>query len=745
MGHASVCSALLVTTFVAFIGCGGGGERPRTAPDGESRLSELRYRVASDPRDLSARRALGHELVAVGLPGEAMKHFGLLATNRALRPRDRERHVALLIERASARVALGDADAYLDLESAQRISSKALPKEQRTLSIETQALAALGGLRYADKEGRERAAKHLTQLAELAPTDPRLAVQNPDTADLSALAIAAAWAFDGGALRVALELYEAYVARDGRQREHLERWLAAHRWWYGTNRSPSVLVIRALTAAGGQTCSIADDLADYGCEEQIAQIAQDAALAPKLLTRARERFWETTQPTAAAGWVMATLGAWLRGESSDWLDLINERVDVSGLMRLHGIEDIPRAAAPTLLRAAGRTEDSAVALDVALERFAELSPKQRALVIAEAALQGRSPEALQQLATAHPTAAAGWWMAARAARVAEDLQREREIVSVMPSGVADDYHAVSNDWGALSDSQPFAHRAHQRSLDLLGARHGTAAHGSTHLFRVPDPNHLSSTLDPELVSGLGAIAATYTESPAVADRLAAELVDRRVAVAERGLLVAELFARLGDPVRSRQWAHRVLESSPGDPRYRMVAAAAESATGDPTRADVLFIRAAATSGNAGAVNTIAAKTYLANGQPLHAIIAGRRALQLTAPGEDLAVLLVLAEAMQALARESDREATLQQYLERIAEPNRERARAGLDSTSTKQVPSAPDAIEAAAAWSPANAAAQLALSRVAAANKKAVRQLALIAVGPGYQALPALDALSSQL
>jgi hypothetical protein len=151
------------------------------------------------------------------------------------------------------------------------------------------------------------------------------------------------------------------------------------------------------------------------------------------------------------------------------------------------------------------------------------------------------------------------------------------------------------------------------------------------------------------------VARAYLRDPALADRLARELVDGAVAPGQRGPLLVELFARLGDPARAWQWAERTQASSPDHAPYLLAAGMAAVGTGDSPRADVFFVLAAAASGDAGATSLIAARAFLAAGRALPALAAARRAHDLTAPGEPehAAAIEVAAASLDLLGRDDD--------------------------------------------------------------------------------------------
>ncbi|HWM86192.1 MAG TPA: hypothetical protein VNO33_10155, partial [Kofleriaceae bacterium] len=200
-----------------------------------------------------------------------------------------------------------------------------------------------------------------------------------------------------------------------------------------------------------------------------------------------------------------------------------------------------------------------------------------------------------------------------------------------------------------------------RGREQLEARWRRLAAGAALPSRLPAAPPLG-VVDPHRIpgargvtAGLGAVARAYLRDPALADRLAGEFADGAPALGQRGPLLVELFARLGDPARAWQWAERVSASSPDHAPYLLAAGLAAAATGDVARADVFFVRGAAASGDAGAASLLAARGFLAVSRPLAALTAARRAFDLTAPGEPerAAAIELAARALDLLDRDED--------------------------------------------------------------------------------------------
>ena len=659
----------------------------------DAQIQALRVAAAAEPNDSAIHRRLAALYDGAARPGGALRHYELAMRHGKLDSRSRGRLASLYRDRARIRLRLDDPGAYRDFDAAKRLTRKAAGTTDETASA--LALAAIAALRRADVEDRKRAGRLLARLKRLSPNDPRLAISSPETAAVGSLGDAAAWAHRHGARRVSLELYERYVAAGGRDDAHLSRWLEQHRWWYGSRRLAGVRVLRAMIAGGTHPCLVADSPRLYGCDVAMAELTENRTVGRAVRHRAIERGWRTTTPPSAGAWVAVSLRAWIAGGADSWLGELTRLVDVDGL----DVAMVPLFARATLFRATGEVDRAGRVLDQAIAAAAAMPPERRAVVTAEAAVQGRPVATIDLLLAADPTPPESWHVALRASRAARNAERERMLLDRAPPEIARAHLRAAGDIGALAlrepdqitDAEYEALRKWHTSLDADGLRSGrdavierwrSLAGGAGSAPWASGPKHALGVAGPHWpgvtsadAPALSKVAAAFEQNPDLADRLAADYVDGSLAVAERGPVVAELFARLGDPARALNWHTQVLESSPEHAAYLLAAGAAEVAAGHRVRADVLFVHGAARHGDAGAANLWAAQLFLDLGAPLEAIAAGRRALSLTAPGEDRAVFELLAKAMLMTRRLADARVVLEAFIERFEPRFRDAARA----------------------------------------------------------------------
>jgi hypothetical protein len=630
----------------------------------ERRIEALRLRLVSDRSDAGLHLALARALAQAGRPGGALRHFEEVRRRRRLKSEDARALAELYAGRAAARVGQGDGEAWRDVERARDLGGSV----PRRVAAEAWFAGALAALRHGDPRGRDRAAELLGRAGEEAPGDPRLAAADPARARLEALAGAAAWVADGGARRAALELYAGYIERGGRELVHARRYLALHRWWYGDRERPSALLLDQLAGAGADLCLVARDLDELRCGEALRRDAGARAT----WRRAARLGWRTSDPDVAAAWVEAALLAWLDREVGSWTDEVARRVDLAAVAAAR----MPLHAAPTLLRAAGHPTRAAAALDRAVANPAGLSPAERSILAVEMAAAGRSDRAVDQVVAAGATNDLAWRGLLRVAREREPGgAREAALLDRSPREVAAAHLRAVGEIGALAAREPTAANtaalarwrravAHPRlragreaALERWRRLAGDAPAPPGRVRALPlgaaDPFRITS--DARHAAALERIARAYLRSPAAAERLAEDFVDGALAIGQRGPLVAELFLRLGDPARGWRWAERVSRSSPDHPAFLMAAGAASVAAGDPVRADVFFVRAAAASGDAGAASLSAARRLMAADHALAAVAAARRAVQLTAPGEpeNDEALALAAAGLERLGRAGD--------------------------------------------------------------------------------------------
>ena len=729
---------------MALLACGG-AERPAPehgAGGAEDAILALRYQVASDPHDAAARVALARLEHEAGRPGAAFEQLTFVARGGDLAPAARRMLADLYARRFGERLAAGDGGAYRDAEAALALDPDAAPAPD--VRAEGYFLAALAALRRGNRWGNREAAGFLARAAALAPEDARgAAAPRGDAAgevDLATLGQAALWLHRGGARRAALDLLEVYLHRGGRDRVVLQALVAEWAWWGGAGARPGLLLTRELAAAGVSTCPLARTPADLGCDASLdAVAAAGGPLARTVWQRAERLFWHTDDPRQAAAWTLLALRAWLDGDGA-WLPLLRRRMDVRQML---AAPDVPAHVAPVLWRAAGRPVAAANALDrVQVEALvpggagALPGPGAHALVVAEAAAQGRLPDVIDALRARLPGAGVlGWQAAVRHARALGHTERLAALLRERPAAAAGELRRSGDlgplAWGAGQDEQALAWW-----WQLLGGGDASLlATGRDAVWRtwqamwppppgwrvargvpvavpaavlvdvhgglVPDaaagavgeggmtggeggmagdvgeggmPGGPGGMDDAAVRGALADIAGAYAREPAVADRLARALVQRAVSAGRHGPAVAALFAGLGDPARALAWWERVAAESPAHPPYQLALGVAAAAAGDMARARVHVTRAAARSGDAGATSLHAAGHFLRQGQALDAIAEARRALPLIAPSRRGPALALLATAMADLGRDRDAAAMRAAWLEVIPPAFRDRAR-----------------------------------------------------------------------
>lgn len=693
-----------------------GGARPpapaHAAGGAEDAILALRYQVASAPQDVAARVALARLEHEAGRPGAAFEHLTFVARGAELAPAAQRMLAGLYARRFGERLAAGDGAAYRDAEAALGLDPEAAPAP--AMRAEGYFLAALAALRRGNRAGNREAAGLLARAAALAPADARhAAARRGDAAgevDLAVLGQAALWLHRGGARRAALDLLELYLHRGGRDRVVLEALVAEWAWWGGARARPGLLLVRELAAAGVSTCPLASTPADLGCDASLeALAAAGGALARTVWQRAERLFWYTDDPRQAAAWTLLALRAWLDGDGA-WLPLMRRRMAVR---RLLASPDVPAHVMPALWRAAGRPAEAAAALDRVLAAVlgaggASALPDAgaHALVVAEAAMQGRPAEIIDALRARLPGAGdLGWECAVRHARALDDGERLAALLRERPAAARAALRRGGDlgplAWGAGQGGQALAWW--WRFLD--SGDQGPLTAGRDAVWRtwqtiwpppsgwrlprgVPVPVPMigppavladDHEEDAAVQGALADIARAYVHEPAVADRLARALVQRAVSVGRHGPAVAALFAALGDPARALAWWEHVAAESPVHPPYQLALGIAAAAAGDMARARVHVTTAAARAGDAGAIGLHAAGCFLRQGQALDAIAEAGRALSLTAPSQRGPVLALLATAMADLGRDGDAAAMRAAWLEVIPPAFRDRARRAIQA------------------------------------------------------------------
>jgi hypothetical protein len=535
-----------------------------------------------------------------------------------------------------------------------------------------------------------------------------LALLDAQTADLDELGKAAAWVFRRGAKRAGLDFLNAYFLRGGR--DHGRELLEARLWWGGRDALPDLLEVAELAERGAVPCLVANTPDDLRCGSSLRSLAESAPDdAEAVRVRAADKFWRTAHGDEAGAWVIITLRAWLAGTVDSWLGELTRRVDVDSLA--DRVDGVPAFARPTILRALGELTLARNALPAATADASSGSAAARAVVVAEIVALGIDAKAADELLHQEPSDSAAWIAAARGARVEGDVAREAALLDAAPSSVRDGYLWRAAELGPLlwkwpnDDASTDMVRRHAtlrwwqalESDELIGGRVATMARwnrlaptpdgwtlGDIGLAPWPaaDPIAIAAgslDIDAGTYAKLIDLAAAYADDPAVADRLADDFVDGEVYVGVRAPVVAELFAALGDPVRALAWRERVVETSGEHPDALHALGAAAAEVGDTNRAEVHFIAAAAGSGDAGAASERAVRALVAAGAPIDALLPGRRAVQLTAPGEARGALEAVVDALVTAGREEAARALLVDLVAAVEPAFRDAARAHIDA------------------------------------------------------------------
>ena len=561
----------------------------------ERARAELRFRVASHPDDLPARRALARLEEDQGRPGAAIEQ--LLAVERAggpLGPRwsdaDRARLARLLVQRGMHRVRREAAAGLADLEHARRLGASVAP-----INLEAgRMMAALADLRHASADVRARGR------AAWAKHDPSARAD----ATLELLGRFGAGLWSRGARRAALEVLAEWQAKGGTDPAILDALLRARRWWSVPGGAPFEADARDAALATGAPPATAPatpapdpalpclpDAApdDAACSPRVAagdESADGPAWEPDLVHAAAD--WpRATDGDVAAAWTVVTLRASLR-DGTSWLPAIGGRVDAAA-----ALGSAPAWARPTLLRAAGRRDDALAAVRAVLA--ADLAPGPRLVVAAEAAIAGLPATTVRAVL----------------APIAESAPARALLDRVAPP--------------ALADPPAFAALAAEVAA-------GRRIYGA-----------------PELAPALAAAARAYTRDPALTDRLLDDAIATQVDAAVGLGAAARLVDALGDAARARAlWARAAAET--GEPAIVLEHALACARAGDGDAALLHLTEAAAGSGDASPMFTAAARALLDGGQPIHALEAARQAIDLAGPDAIGDALAAAAAASTAAGR-----------------------------------------------------------------------------------------------
>ncbi|WP_428263839.1 hypothetical protein [Haliangium sp.] len=664
-------------------------------------------------------------------PGAALAHLAFVDRGGELGPGERALLAELYARRFQERLALGDGDAYLDVEAARALDPDSTPPPELA---EGYFAAALAEYRRGPPWGNEDGDRLLARAMALAPDDHRGALLDLEElapagvragqggapagagTAVEAVGAAALWLHRGGARRAALAATSAYTRAGGHEPGVVQAGVLAQAWWSGYEVDLGLLEARALTAAGVNLCPLARTPDAFGCEDSVGAAAEAAlvdpedaaagALAGEIWRVAELGYWRTRAPDRAEAWTVLALHAWESGQGDTWEELVRARVDVEQVLAT----GVSGPVAATLRRVAGQPELAARTLDEVLAGLAGappwaragagLTPGQQALVLAEAVAQRRPPEMIDALAVVLADAGgsgrrSAWWAQAITPHSAEDappaVPSEAERWCRMgalgpstwaPAGSGQEAAEVASRayalrwWHGLTARDPRLVAARDRLWEQWQGRRPAPSGWTARPATVPAAA-LVSGRDAEAAVALAEVAEAYVREPAVADRLARELVARRVSMGYHGPAVARLFAALGDPGRALLWWERVAEESPHHPDYLLALGVATAAAGDSKRAQLHLLAAAARSGDPGATDLDAAGYLLRQGLALDALTPARRALAHIAPGRRGPVLALLATALDSLGRVREAAAMRAAWLDQVAPAFRPRARAAM--------------------------------------------------------------------
>ena len=566
----------------------------------------LRVRIAGDPDDVAARRALAAIEDRRGRPGAALAELETVRRiggplGARLDDRERARLAALWRERAALRAARGSPDALADLDRARDLVGAA--GEDPAVRAAAERARALADLRHSDPERRAAGAARLGELDGLA-------------------------LWEAGARRAAFEALEAWERAGGLDSGDAARadaWLAARAWWRGPAGRPDLATLGRAIEIGASPCWFATAPGEHGC--RASAVLGDVARERALLARARRFGWRTADPADAAAWVAITARAWRRGELRSWLGALDARVDLAALgIRPDGeariAAAVPAWARPALLRAAGRADDAALALRRARAGTDDLSAPALEVLAIEAALAADDPAAVLSPAAPADDPLAALTRAFRrdaalADRVAEDLAARSVDVAVIGPAIAERFAALGDPARAVA----WWRRAVASSPRDVTVRAGLVRA----LAAAGDPDAAVQELTTVAAGSGDAAAALLAGARALADagedlaalepaKLALELTPPGDAHAVLALLI-DLATRLDRPdQRAAFTAALAAIQSPPDPttlRARALAgdpaALALAFAADPTDPDLATLAAAADPAAAAALLARAAR------------------------------------------------------------------------------------------------------------------------------------------
>jgi hypothetical protein len=653
--------------------------------------AELAFRIASHPGDLDARRALARLDQQHGRPASAIRH--LLEVEKAggpLGPRwtteDRRRLAHLLVRRAWHRAARFAPSAVDDLAHAAALGETIDP----ALQLRADQGLALAEMRHAATDVRARGIERMASL--LPRIAPDLATEQAARERLGAIA----WRF--GAKRAALEILEAWHAAGGTEPAARARLARARRWWSVPGGARFDADLRDANIGGGPVAPPPDPVTDHclpAADAPSADCSPIAAFdAPGWdldLLRASRRWTPTSDPAEAAAWVVVTLRAALRGGDRDpaagaWLALLRPRVEPM-------ISGVAAWARPTLLRAAGRHDDAARALDSVVTSSSDGMAPGPALVLAAEAILAGLPSSTT-----------------------------RELLDAATPGPERDALAQMIDPRPLPTAGELA--------DVVGAATAARFGGDAGAY--------------------AGVARAYGRDPAIAARRLDDLIDARVDEAEGAAAGAFLMEGLGDLARARALWQRAVDSS-AEAAYVLELGLATARAGDDPAALLHFTAAAAASGDAAPVLVEGVRALLDGGRPIAAIEAAKAAIDLAGPDAIGDALEVGAQASSAAGRPAQaaelrarRDALITPVASDPDDPTDAAAAVAAYATRAKATGAA--ALVVAARWNPRDVPTRALLARLPDDDPRALRaraELAALAADPSVPTSVARAALAA--
>lgn len=158
-------------------------------------------------------------------------------------------------------------------------------------------------------------------------------------------------------------------------------------------------------------------------------------------------------------------------------------------------------------------------------------------------------------------------------------------------------------------------------------------------------------------AALQPIVLAFGRDPAIAERMARDLVAASVDAAAGHATIGALFDALSDPARARVEWQAAVDSSP-EPAFVRGLAMATARAGDPDAALIFATKAAAASGDPAVVWLGLARALEGVARHVEALVAARNALDLAGPDVVSQALEVATAASLALGRTSQADALL---------------------------------------------------------------------------------------